>query len=318
MLKNQENPKQKCNSQKSLIHLSLLNFEEIQNIFSTALKFKMNFESIQAQKKSSGIISLLFFENSSRTRISFEMAAKNLGLNTILLDAQSGSSLHKGESLEDTILNVAAMEPRALVVRSGDDLNMDEISKKISVPIINAGWGKRGHPSQALLDLFTIQQEKPLQGFKLLIVGDILHSRVAFSHFEICQKLGVEIAGCGPESFKPTERDLAQVSQKNIKWFDNIEDALTWCDGVMALRVQTERHQDKAKFDILNYKKKFGINKENLRHLRSDGLLLHPGPVNWGVELDFNIVSDSRVRILKQVNNGLFIRMALLDLYTLI
>jgi aspartate carbamoyltransferase catalytic subunit len=293
-----------------LIHLSHLSADEIFYIFDEAKKLQQQSQEQNGEKKSTvalcGQAALLFFENSTRTRLSFESACYRLGLGPILIDAQSGTSLNKGETCEDTILNVAALDPRVIIIRCGDRLNLEQISHDINMPIINAGWGAKGHPTQALLDLYTIWKEKNLKGAKLLIVGDILHSRVASSHFEIFNKLGVEIAGCGPDSFKPVS------THPDLKWFESLHDGLEWADVVMALRVQSERHS--TSFEMRDYHGSYGINRERMRHLKNDSLLMHPGPVNWGVELAQEVTKDPRTRILQQVNNGVFVRTALLKL----
>jgi aspartate carbamoyltransferase catalytic subunit len=295
---------------KSLVHLSHLSADEIFYVFDEAKKLQKLSQQRNGEKKSSvalcGQAALLFFENSTRTRLSFESACYRLGLGPILIDAQSGTSLNKGETQEDTVLNVAALDPKLIIIRCSDRLDLDQISQEINIPIINAGWGAKGHPTQALLDLFTIWKERPLPGTKLLIVGDILHSRVASSHFEIFNKLGVEIAGCGPEGFRP------YTTHPNMKWFDSLLPALEWGDVVMTLRVQSERHS--TTFEIGDYFTNYGINKERMRHLKENALLMHPGPVNWGVELAPEVAKDPRTRILQQVNNGVFVRTELLKL----
>lgn len=294
---------------KSLIHLSHLTAEEIFFIFEEAERLQKAANLAHLEKKSVGLCgqaALLFFENSTRTRLSFEAACFRIGLGPILIDAHSGSSLNKGETQEDTVLNVAALDPRVLIIRCGDSLDLEQISKEVKIPIINAGWGAKGHPTQSLLDLFTIWKERKLFGTKLLIVGDILHSRVASSHFEVFNKLGIEIAACGPKDFKPVG------SYESLKWFDSIEDALEWCDVTMALRVQSERHS--MAFNLQDYHAKYGINKARMQKLKANALLMHPGPVNWGVELANDVAKDPRTRILSQVNNGVFVRTALLNL----
>lgn len=295
---------------KSLVHLSHLSADEIIYVFDEAKKLQKQAHEQNGEKKSTvalcGQAALLFFENSTRTRLSFESACYRLGLGPILIDAHSGSSLNKGETQEDTVLNVAALGPKVIIIRSGDRLDLEQMSQEISMPIVNAGWGAKGHPTQALLDLYTIWKEKNLTGTKLLIVGDILHSRVASSHFEIFNKLGVEIAGCGPDDFRP----MSTLS--NLKWFSSLHEGLEWSDVVMTLRVQSERHS--TSFDLRDYHGTYGINKERMRHLKDNALLMHPGPVNWGVELSQEVAKDSRTRVLQQVNNGVFVRTALLKL----
>lgn len=307
---------------KSLIHLSHLSAHEIIHVFDEAKKLQKEALDQSATNPKSfafrGHAALLFFENSTRTRLSFEAACYKVGLGPLLIDAQSGSSLSKGETWEDTVLNAAALDPQVIIIRCGDKLDMEAMAKEIQMPIINAGWGAKGHPTQALLDLFTIWKERDLKNTKLLIAGDILHSRVASSHFEIFSNLGIEIAGCGPRSFKPivkqseSKSDFANKLNSDLKWFDSIEEGLSWCDVVMALRVQLERHS--TNFEMSDYHQKFGINKERLKFLKPDGLLMHPGPVNWGMELAQEVQRDPRTRILRQVNNGVFVRTALLKL----
>lgn len=318
-----KNPKLKVFKNKSLLHLSQFSEDEIVSLFEEAKRLQEyskshpdgDFADILGSIKK-GVVALLFFENSTRTRMSFESAVHNLALKPLLLDAHSGSSLHKGETPEDTILNIASMDPKAVVIRCGDRLDLDSISQKIKMPIINAGWGAKGHPTQALLDLFTLWRERPLKGTRLMIVGDILHSRVASSHFEIFERLGVEIAGCGPQVFKPVQEPIVEGTKtratSELKWFNDLNEGLNWCDVVIALRVQTERHSAHVNFFSEDFRSQYGINLEKMKLLKPDGLLLHPGPVNWGIELDREILSDPRVRILQQVNNGLYLRMALL------
>lgn len=256
--------------------------------------------------KLQGTSALLFFENSTRTRMSFELACWRVGLGPTLLDANSGSSLVKGETPEDTIMNIAAMDPRIMVIRCGSGLDLEKIDAEIAPLVVNAGWGAKGHPSQALLDLYTLWRERDLEGTKLLIVGDILHSRVASSHFEVFKKMGVQVAACGPEIFKPKE------SIPGLQWFDQLNAGLEWCNAVMALRLQLERHKGGAAIDPVSYHEQFGLNKKSLKPLSTEAIILHPGPVNRGVELADEVFQDSRCRILNQVNNGLYVRTALL------
>lgn len=267
-------------------------------------------ENLRQQKeidwKFQGTAALLFFENSTRTRMSFETACWRVGLGPVLLDINSGSSLSKGETPEDTIYNVAAMDPKIMIIRCGSGLDLEKLDAEISPLIVNAGWGSRAHPSQALLDLYTLWRERELEGTKLLIVGDILHSRVASSHFEIFKKMGVEVAACGPSVFKP------EPPVEGLRWFDNLEEGLNWCDSVMALRLQLERHTKGVQLNPQEYHDNFGLNKKSLSALKPGSLIMHPGPVNRGVELSDEVFQDSRCRIFNQVNCGLYIRTALL------
>jgi aspartate carbamoyltransferase catalytic subunit len=277
--------------------------QDLVSLFQSAQKLR---ESNDQVWKFQGTAALLFFESSTRTRISFESACWRTGLGPILLDINSGSSLSKGETPEDTIYNVAAMDPKVMIIRCGSHLDLEKIDQEIKPPVINGGWGAKAHPSQALLDLYTLWKERELEGMKLLIVGDILHSRVASSHFEVFKTMGVQIAGCGPSIFKPKK------PIPDFQWFDHLKDGLDWCDSVMALRLQLERHSEDVHLEAENYRIHYGINKNNLSLLKPQALILHPGPVNRGVEITDDVFMDSRCRILDQVNGGLYVRMALL------
>lgn len=290
----------------SFIDFKAVSCEKINKLFSVAEQISsnnlpsLNFSRFNNTGKTGA---LLFFEASTRTRMSFETAVARLGIYPLRLDGSSGSSLEKGETLEDTVLNVAAMNPSFLVIRSGDSLNLHELSKKVSMPILNAGWGKVGHPTQALLDAYTIRKNLgTCEGQRLLIVGDVRHSRVAFSHFELAEKLGYEIALCGPPEFLP----------KNYsgKIFKSIREGLGWATVAMALRVQLERHS--VKHSLSEYREQFGLTKDNLSELSSKALIMHPGPINQGTELDSDVLLDSRCKVLDQVSNGVLIRQALI------
>lgn len=286
----------------SLIDLNSLEKEKINALFSLADRFSARTKSEYAQHVGK-TAALLFFEASTRTRMSFETASARLGMHPLLLDGKSGTSLEKGETIEDTVLNVAAMQPSVLVIRCGEELNLQEISKKVSMPILNAGWGKRGHPTQALLDAYTIRKHLgTCQGQRLLIVGDIRHSRVAASHFELAQKLGYEVALCGPKEFLPVP--------SSQKVFSNLVEGLKWASVAMALRVQMERHA--SQYSLQDYREQFGFTKKNLENLSTQALIMHPGPINQGTEMDSEVLQDSRCQVLDQVANGVLIRQALL------
>ncbi|AFY00519.1 aspartate carbamoyltransferase catalytic subunit [Bdellovibrio bacteriovorus] len=248
---------------------------------------------------------LLFFEASTRTRMSFETACARLGIHPLRLDGGAGSSLEKGETLEDTVLNVEAMKPSFLVIRCGDDLDLKDLSEKISTPILNAGWGKKGHPTQALLDAYTIRKHLgTCAGQKLLIVGDVRHSRVAASHFELAEKLGYEVALCGPKEFLP--------AQPPCRVFASLLEGLQWSTAAMALRVQLERHENK--YSLADYRDQYGFTVKNLQALSDKALILHPGPINQGTELDSEVLKDPRCKVLDQVSNGVLIRQSLIQM----
>lgn len=284
----------------ALIEIANLDFPKIESLFLSALEFS---KIPNSQNFAAETAALLFFEPSTRTRFSFETAAARLGLHPLLLSGGSGTSLAKGESVEDTVLNIAAMGPAAMVIRCGDEVDLWALQSKISIPILNAGWGKRAHPTQALLDVLTLRAGgRDLRKEKLLVVGDVKHSRVMSSHFELAKILGYEIGMCGPQDFMP--------ENPSARYFTNLEEGLAWASSVMALRVQHERHGES--FPVTQYHEIFGLNLQRLQSWNSDGFILHPGPVNYGVELAEDVHRDPRCRILEQVRWGTYLRQALL------
>lgn len=287
--------------ENSLLDLTAYNSTKVENLFSKAKKLK---SEKNADIGKGETVALLFFEPSTRTRISFQSAAIRCGLGPIIFDGGISSSLEKGETIEDSILNVAAMMPKAVVVRCGDSEDLNKIAEKIPMPLINAGWGMRGHPTQALLDLFTIQDTvQNLQNLKILIVGDVKHSRVAASHFELLPTMGCQVAICGPDRFL--------IKKNNVKVFSNLDEALRWADVVITLRVQFERHSDRTE-NVLEYKSKYSLSRDSLKNFKADGIIMHPGPINHGIEIETEVLSDPRCQILKQVTHGVFLRQALL------
>lgn len=287
-------------SSSALIEISNLDFPKIESIFLSALEFSKHPGSQNFAAKTAA---LLFFEPSTRTRFSFEAAAGRLGVHPLLLDGAAGTSLEKGESIEDTVLNIAAMEPAAVVIRCGDEVDLYDLQKKIKMPILNAGWGKKAHPTQALLDAMTLKANgRDFAKEKLLVIGDVKHSRVTGSHFQLAKILGYEIAVCGPKEFLP--------EGYQGKYFSRLEEGLSWATSIMALRVQHERHAEK--FSVASYREQYGLNLQKLKSWKSDGLVMHPGPVNYGVELDLDVNQDLRCKILEQVKWGTYVRQALL------
>jgi aspartate carbamoyltransferase catalytic subunit len=264
------------------------------------------------------VVFCLFLEPSTRTRLSFEMAAYRLGHHVAVLDAGSGSSRVKGESDVDTVSNILAMKPDVLVIRYNRSPELDELLPTLKIPIISGGNATAAHPTQALLDAYTIFRERghkdSLRGERVLIVGDILHSRVARSNFDVLSKLGAEIAVCGPAGWLPEKDDLP-----GVKIFDNLDEAVAWPTVYMGLRVQLERHgggEHDAEYDASSLKRfneQFGLNPLRLKKLSKDAMIMHPGPINHGVEFTAEVTKDSRSKILKQVTNGVLIRAALLS-----
>jgi len=284
----------------SLIEIANLNISQIESLFLSAVEFSQN---PGKENHSAKTAALLFFEPSTRTRFSFQSAAARLGLSPLLLDGSAGTSLEKGESVEDTVLNIAAMEPAVVVIRCGDEVDLYDLQGRLAMPLLNAGWGKKAHPSQALLDALTLKaHQRDLRKEKLLVIGDVKHSRVIGSHFQLARILGYEIAICGPKAFLP--ENYSGV------YFENLNEGLKWATSLMALRVQHERHGEA--YSIASYREHYGLSLQKLKTWKSDGLLLHPGPVNYGVELDLDVNQDPRCRILEQVKWGAYLRQALL------
>jgi aspartate carbamoyltransferase catalytic subunit len=251
----------------------------------------------------------LFFEASTRTRTSFEIAAKRLGADAVSI-AASGSSVLKGESLVDTLNTLAAMRPNAIVMRHAASGAPHFLARHLSMPIINAGDGTHEHPTQALLDARTILDRRPkLEGLRVAIIGDIAHSRVARSNVYLLSKFGAEIVLCGPASLLPPE--LAQIAP-GVTLTNDIREALRDTDVIMMLRVQLER-QHEAAFPASEYFQFYGLRLEHLALAKPDAIVMHPGPINRGRELASEVADSQRSVILNQVENGVAVRMAVLE-----
>ena len=251
----------------------------------------------------------LFFEPSTRTLSSFDLAAKRLSADTLNFSKQS-SSVVKGESLKDTVLNLEAMNPDAIIVRHSCAGVPYYISTFCKSHIINAGDGSHEHPTQALLDAFTIRQKKKkLEGLKVVIVGDILHSRVARSNIFLLNKLGSDVVVVGPPPLLPLE-----FREFGVQIEYNIERALEGADVVMMLRVQLERQQKNYFPSLREYRNLFSLTKERFRRAKKNAIIMHPGPINRGVELSADMAESAESVILKQVENGIAVRMAVLYL----
>lgn len=283
-----------------LIKTSDLTKDEILNIFDDAKMF-LDMESSQVLKGK--IIVTLFFENSTRTRSAFEIAAKRLGAEVVSLDV-STSSRSKGETIFDTVMNINAMGPDAIIIRHSDCGLPGSLVDYVDCPIINAGDGKNAHPTQALLDLFTIMEhfDGETEGKRIAIVGDVRTSRVAGSNMKLLPRFGIDVCFVAPECFK-AETD-------EFKQYDHISEVIDNVDIVMSLRTQLERHNE-VYFQSLNeYAKDYCITKETFGD--RDLILLHPGPVNRNVDISDEMLVDPRTKILRQVKNGVAVRMAVL------
>ena len=299
-------------SKSSLITLNNLEKKNIDSLFSEALNLKKNFNQFQYSAGSyhsgyKGTAALLFFEPSTRTRFSFEAACSRAGYHPLILDGGIGTSIEKGETIEDTIFNIQSMRPLFFVIRCNDLVNLTQIEAELEVPLINAGWGKQGHPTQALLDMLTVFEKfKTIENKNILFVGDIKHSRVVSSHLELAVRLNYNIGFCAPKEF------LSFPLPESVKVFNKLNEALEWADAVIALRVQKERHDNENLFFLEDYRENFGLNLKRLSILKDSALVMHPGPVNYGVEIETEVLHDPRCVILKQVENGVFLREALI------
>ncbi len=296
---------------KDLIGLETLSAAQIRVILDTAEPFKEVSE--RAIKKVPALrgktIVNLFFEASTRTRISFEFAEKRLSADTVNVATQ-GSSVSKGETLVDTARNLEAMRIDMVVIRHGASGAAKFLGDRIESNVINAGDGKHEHPTQALLDILTLRDRfGELAGLKVAICGDILHSRVARSNIWGLTKLGVEVGVCGPPSLLPRE-----VEALGVTVLPRIEDAIAWADALNVLRLQLERMQAGFIPSLREYNRVFGVTRERLERAPKDLVILHPGPMNRGVEIDSDVADGPFSVILPQVTNGVAVRMAVLYL----
>ena len=295
----------------NLLDLHDLSKFEIELILETAKSFKeVSSREIKKVPALRGkTIVTLFFEPSTRTRTSFELAAKRLSADTINISS-AGSSLSKGETIVDTAKNIEAMNVDAIIVRHACAGVPIILAKHLNASIVNAGDGCRAHPTQALLDMFTIKEKLGgIEGLKVAIIGDILHSRVARSNIWGLIKLGAEVTVCGPSTLMPVD-----IEKMGVRVSHNVDDVIVDSDVIMLLRLQKERQEDHFLPSIREYAKVFGINREKLKRAKKDVLIMHPGPTNRGVELSAEVADGEYSVILDQVTNGVAIRMAILYL----
>lgn len=252
----------------------------------------------------------LFYENSTRTRISFELAEKRLSADTINFSA-SGSSVSKGETLLDTVNNILSMKVDMVVMRHSATGAPHFLAQHISVPIVNAGDGINEHPTQGLLDAFSIREKLgKLEGTKVAIIGDIMHSRVAMSNMYLLTKMGAKVTVCGPPTLVP--KYLEEAFDVTVNY--NLEETLNWCDVANVLRIQLERQNQVLFSSLREYNLSYGISRKLLGSLKKDIVIMHPGPINRGVELDSDVADSGQSIILQQVENGVAVRMAVLYL----
>jgi len=291
-----------------LVGIRDLTKEDLEIIFQTADNFKdvINRPIKKVPSLRDITIANLFFENSTRTKLSFELAQKRLSADVINFSASS-SSVKKGESLLDTANNILSMKVDMVVMRHPNPGAAMYLSERVDAKIINAGDGTHEHPTQALLDAYSIRERLgEVEGKKVVIVGDILHSRVALSNIYCLQKLGAEVMVCGPTTLIPK-----YINDLGVKVSHNLKDALNWCDVANMLRIQLERQDETGYFPSLReYSMYYGLTKEILDSLDKEIVVMHPGPINRGVEITSDVADSKQSIILQQVENGVAIRMA--------
>ncbi|MBA4197746.1 MAG: aspartate carbamoyltransferase [Chitinophaga sp.] len=299
-------------STKHLLGIKNLTKEDIDLILSTAANFKDVLQRPVKKVPSLRDVTIvnLFYENSTRTRISFELAEKRLSADTINF-AVSGSSAAKGETLLDTVNNILSMKVDMVVMRHSASGAPHFLSKHIPVPIVNAGDGINEHPTQALLDAFSMKEKfGELKGLKVAIIGDIMHSRVALSNIYLLKKMGAEIVIAGPPTLIP--KYITESFDVKVEY--DLKKALIWCDVANVLRIQLERQNQPLFSSLREYNIAYGINRRLLESLGKDITIMHPGPINRGVELDSDVADGPFSIILNQVENGVAVRMAVLYL----
>jgi aspartate carbamoyltransferase catalytic subunit len=298
-------------STKHLLGIKDLSTEDIQLILETADNFKDVLQRPIKKVPSLRDITIanIFFENSTRTKLSFELAEKRLSADTISF-AASSSSVSKGETLIDTVNNILAMKVDMVVMRHPHAGAGVFLSKHVNAQIVNAGDGAHEHPTQALLDAFSIREKYgDVRGKKVAIIGDILHSRVALSNILCLQKLGAEVVVCGPTTLIPK-----YIGSLGVKIEHNLLKALNWCDVANMLRIQLERQDIKYFPSLREYSMMYGLNKQILDSLEKEITIMHPGPINRGVEITSDVADSKQSIILDQVENGVAVRMAVLYL----
>ncbi len=285
-------------NQKSILTMNALSTKEIMSILDDAMLFSSSKKDWQLKRPR--LIANLFFEPSTRTQYSFVSAQHQLDCKVVNF-AEEGSSLKKGETLYDTVKTFEMIGYEAVVIRHTKDRYFEEL-EDIQIPILNAGDGCENHPSQCLLDLLTLYQEfQSFDGLKLVIIGDINHSRVANSNVETIRRLGGEVRFSGPEFF---------VNNKEL--YMPIDEAIEWADAVMMLRIQHERHTNFLDMKPEEYLSKYGLTKERVSRMKEHAIIMHPAPVNRGVEIDSDLVEHEKSRIFKQMENGVYVRKAML------
>ncbi len=299
---------------KHLLGIQNLSVQEAKQILKEAKEFiSLNRSASKKLDTLRGKTQInLFFEPSTRTQSSFDLAGKRLGADVMTMN-MSNSALKKGETLIDTAMTLNAMHPDLIVIRHQDSGAPNLLSQKVNCAVINAGDGTHEHPTQALLDSYTIREKTgKVKGKRIAIIGDITHSRVALSNIYSLQKLGAEVMLCGPSTLIPKH-----INNLNVKVENDIKKALKWCDVANVLRIQLERQKNKFFPSLREYSLYYGINKKLLDSINRNITIMHPGPINRGVEISSDVADSKNSIILDQVENGVAIRMAVMYLLSL-
>lgn len=299
-------------SSQHLLGIKDLTKEDIALFLDTATQFKEVLQRPVKKVPSLRDVTIvnLFYENSTRTRISFELAEKRLSADTINFTA-SGSSVSKGETLLDTVNNILSMKVDMVVMRHSASGAPHFLAQHIPAAIVNAGDGINEHPTQGLLDALSIKEKiGKLEGTKVAIIGDIMHSRVAMSNIYLLKKMGAEVTVCGPPTLIP--KYMREAFNINVSY--DIKETLQWCDVANVLRIQLERQNQVLFSSLREYNLSYGISRRLLESLKKDIVVMHPGPINRGVELDSDVADSGQSIILQQVENGVAVRMAVLYL----
>ena len=282
---------------RGLLTLKDLSTDKILELIRYAEKLKKGFRIQYPDKK----IATLFFENSTRTHYSFQVALMNLGINVIDFNTEV-SSINKGESLYDTVRTFEALGVDGVIIRHSKDEYFKDL-ETIRIPIFNGGDGKSHHPTQSLLDLMTIHEEfGKFEGLKCCILGDISHSRVAHSNIEVMQRLGMEVYISGPREF----------NDNSAPWI-SVDEAVKNMDVIMLLRIQFERHKEKMGMSKEEYHQKYGMTYERMKAMKDNAIIMHPAPINRGVEISDSVAECEKSRIYKQMTNGVYVRMAVIS-----
>lgn len=294
---------------RSYLWVDDLSAERTLQLFSQAKQIKRNIKSgIHPRFLEGNQIALVFSEASTRTKMSFQLAAQRLGAQCLVIDNVKSSSMSKGETFSDTFWTMHSIRPDLFVIRCGEDDPLPEVTKVSDVPVINAGYGSLAHPTQALLDAFTLQEHfGKFEGLKVLFVGDIDHSRVASSDIKLLKQFGADVKICAPEAFR-------KKNNLDVENIETLDEALQWCDAYVGLRVQFERHTQATDDSFRqDFTSNYSLDEKRLSKLNPKAIIMHPGPVNWGVEFQNCVQEDSRLLMWTQKENGVYTRAALMQ-----